>query len=95
MNPGVAGLEDCESFLTHVRTKEMIAEEYLVRHFLSIRQAVAAGGLENAYWLSGARSTAYGFINVCSDMALLRRLLESGCRDPGHLRPIKGVSWRE
>ena len=35
INPGVAGLEDCESLLTHLKTKKMIAEKYLVRHSLS------------------------------------------------------------
>ena len=32
LNPGMAGLEDCESLLTHPKTKEPVAEKYLVRH---------------------------------------------------------------
>ena len=40
MNPGVAGLEDCESLVTRLRTKKMIAEKFLARHFLVAQQAL-------------------------------------------------------
>ena len=43
MNPGVAGLGDCESLFTHLKAKRVVAEEYLVRHFLSIQQASEDG----------------------------------------------------
>ena len=33
MNPGVVGLESRESPLTHLTTKKMLAEKYLIRHF--------------------------------------------------------------
>ena len=34
LSPGMVGLEDCESLFSHLRTKKMITEKYLVRHFL-------------------------------------------------------------
>ena len=33
LNPGMVGLEDCESLFTYVNTERMIAERYLARHF--------------------------------------------------------------
>ena len=40
LSPGMVGLEDCESLFSHLRTKKMIAEKYLARHFLSIQQSL-------------------------------------------------------
>ena len=34
MNPGVVGLEGCENLYTHLETKKMVAEKFLVRHSL-------------------------------------------------------------
>ena len=56
MNPGAAGLGGCESLFTHLKTKKMIAETYLVRRFLRIQQALEGGDLENAYWLPGTET---------------------------------------
>ena len=38
--PGMVGLEDCESLLTHLRTKKPKSEKYLARRFLSIHKAL-------------------------------------------------------
>ena len=51
VNPGLAGLEFRESLVTDLMTKRLIAEEYVVRHILSIQRALEAGDLENAKWL--------------------------------------------
>ena len=95
MNPGVGGLGDCKSLFTLLKTKKMIAEKYLVRHFLSIQQALEAGELEDAYWLPGTENPADSLTKVRGEMALLLRLLESGAFFPGRLRPLKDVAWEE
>ena len=95
MNPGVAGLEFCDSLPTHLKTKKMIAEKYLVRHFLSIQQALEAGDLMNAYWLLGTENPADSLTKVQGEMAPLLRLLGSGTFSLGHLRPLMGVDWKE
>ena len=56
INPGVAGLEDCESSFTHLKAKKMAAEKYRVRHFASNQQASGEGDLGNAYWLPGRKT---------------------------------------
>ena len=48
LNPGAAGLEDCESLFAQLKTQEMIAEKYLVRRFAITQQALEEGDLENA-----------------------------------------------
>ena len=48
LNPGMAGLEDCESLFTYVKTERMIAEKYLARHFSRIQHPFVGGGLGNA-----------------------------------------------
>ena len=94
MDPGAAGLEDCESMSSHLATKEMMAEKYLVRHFSSIQQPFEAGGLGNASWLEGAENPADGLTEVRSDGVPLLRLPESGPFYPGQLRPLRGVAWQ-
>ena len=44
LSPGEAGLEDCESIFTHLKTKRAGTGEYLDRRFLGIRQSL--GGRE-------------------------------------------------
>ena len=56
----------------------MIGEKYLVRHFLSIHQALGAGEPEGAYWLPGTGNPAGGLTKVRSDVDPLPRLLEFG-----------------
>ena len=89
VNPGVAGLGGCESLFTHLKTQKMVAEKYLVRHFLSKRQSLEEGGLENASWPPGAENPADGLTKVRSGAIPLLRLLETGQFRPGHLRPLK------
>ena len=48
-NPGIMSLGDCGSLSNYLETRKMIAEKYLARHFLSIKQAAEEGDLENAY----------------------------------------------
>ena len=60
MNPGLAGVGGCGSLFTHLKTKKKVAEKYLVRHFLSIQQALRQGELRNAYWLPGTGKPADG-----------------------------------
>ena len=92
INPRVVGLEDCGSLFTLLETKKMIAEGYLVRHFLSIQHGVEAGDLGDEYQPPGTDSPADGLTRVRIDMVPLPRLLESGRFRPGQLRPPKGVA---
>ena len=95
LDPGAVGLEDCESLFTHLKTKKRVAEKFLVRHFFSIQHALGAGELEDVFWLPGTEYPADGLSKVRGDMVLLARLLESGCFNPGNLRPLKGLAWKE
>ena len=95
MNPGLAGLEDCESLFAHLETKKMITEKYPGRYFLITEQAAEEGDLDNAHWLPGSGNPADGSTKGRSDMAPFLRLLESGRFRPGSLRPLKGVAWEE
>ena len=90
-NPGLAGLEDCESLPANLKTKKMVGEKYVVRHFLGTHQALEEGDLDNA----STEVPADGLTEVRGDMVPLLRLLESGCFSPGSLRPRKGAAWRE
>ena len=94
MTPGVAGLEDCGGLFTHLQTKKMIAEKYPVRHFLRIQQALKEGDLENVCSLPGTENPAGSLTKERGDMVPLR-LLESGAFCPGHLRPLRGLAWKE
>ena len=94
-NPGLAGLEDCESLFTHLKTRRMIAEKYLVRHFSSTQQFLGEGDLDDEYWLPATGNPADGLTKVRGDVAPPSRLLESGCFGPGSLRPLKAVDWKE
>ena len=93
--PGMVGLEDCESPFYHLRNKKMITEKYLVRHFLSIQQALEDGELENVYWLPGTENPADGMTKVKSEMVPMLQLLETGQFHPGTLRPLHGVGSSE
>ena len=95
LSPGMVGLEDCESLFSHLRTKRMITEKYLVRHFLGIQQSLDHGELDNIFWLPGTENPADGMTKVKSDMPPMLRLLEHGEFHPGLLRPLKGVSSSE
>ena len=95
LSPGTAGLEDCESLFSHLRTKRMITEKYLVRHFLSIQQSLDNKELDNIYWLPGTENPADGMTKVKSEMPPMLHLLEFGEFHPGFLRPLKGVCSSE
>ena len=91
----LGGLEDCERLFTLLTTKTMIAEENLVRHFLSIQPALEEGELENAYWLPGTGNPADGPTEVRSYMVPLPRRFKTGGFRPGQLRLPKDVAWKE
>ena len=91
----MAGLADCESLLNRLRTKKMITEKYLVRHFLSIQQSFEDKELDNVYWLPGTENPADGATKVKSEVLPVLTLLESGEFHPGTLRPLRGVSSSE
>ena len=95
MNPGVAALEACESLFARPKTKKVIAEECLVRHFLITQLPSEESDLENAYWLPGTENPADCLTKVRSDVVALLRFLDSGAFCPGRLRPLKGVAWKE
>ena len=78
MGPGVGGLEDSESLLTHLKKKKITTKKYLARHFLNIQQAFGGGDLENAHWLPGTENPADRLTRVRRDMAPLLRLLGTG-----------------
>ena len=95
LSPGMVGLEDCESLFSHLRTKKMITEKYLVRHFLSIQQSLDNKELDNIYWLPGTENPADGMTKMKSEMSPMLNLLEFGEFYPGVLRPLKGVCSSE
>ena len=71
LGPGRVGSEDCDSLFTHLKTKRMIPDENLTRHFLRIQKAVGQGELENAYGLPEVENPVEGLTNVRSDMVPL------------------------
>ena len=91
----MVGLEDCESLFNHLRTKRMITEKYLVRHFLSIQQSLENKELDNIYWLPGTENPADGMTKMKSEMSPMLNLLEFGEFYPGFLRPLMGVCSSE
>ena len=95
LSPGMVGLEDCESLFSHFRTKKMITEKYLVRHFLSIQQSLENKELDNIYWLPGTGNPADGVTRMKSAMSPMLNLLEFGEFHPGVLRPLLGVGPSE
>ena len=52
--PWMAGLADCGGSSTHLQTRKMVAEEFRVRRFLSIQQALEQGDLGNIHRPPGA-----------------------------------------
>ena len=60
MSTGMAGLGDCESLFTHLRSAKTVAEKYLICHSLGTQQALGNRGLGNAYWLPGIGNPADG-----------------------------------
>ena len=68
-----------------------MTEKYLVRHFLSIQQFIEDGELGNVYWLPGVENPADGLTTPKNEMGPILSLLETGCFQPGRLRPITGL----
>ena len=87
--PGMIGLEDCESLFTHLKKSEITTEKFLVRHFLSIQQALEERELDNVFWIPGKENPADGLTKMHSEILPLLRLLESGTYNPGMMRPLK------
>ena len=95
LSPDLLGFVDCESLFSHLKKQKMIAEKFLARHFLAIQQAAESGDLANVYWVPGLENPADSLTKVKSDMVPLLRLMESGCYNPGVLRPLRGISSNE
>ena len=93
--PGMVGLEDCESLFTDIKKKQVVAETFLVRHFLAIQRTIEMDELYNAYWIPGFGSPPGGLTKLKSDLVPPLRLIESGSYSPGTLRPSNGVAFRE
>ena len=87
--------EDCESLFTYLKTEKMIAEKYLVHHFLSTQRAPEEGDLGNAYWLPESENPADRLTRLRGDMVSFLTHLESGRCYPGQLRPLTSAFWRE
>ena len=71
------------------------AEKYLARQYVGIQQPLEEGELDNGHWPPGSENPADGLTEVRSDMAPLRRLLQSGHFNSGSSRSLKGATWRE
>ena len=93
--PGMAGLGDCESLFTHRRAERATAEKLAAQHFLGIRQAFSAGGLDNAHRRPGAENPADELTKERGDMGPLLRLLLSGSFRSGAFRPRRGLAFQE
>ena len=95
LNQGLVVLGDCKIPFPQLETRKAIADKFLARRFLIAQQALEVGEQDNGYWLPGTGNPADGLTKVRSDLAPLLRLLDSGGFPPGHLRPLKGLFWRE
>ena len=73
----------------------MIAEKYLVRHFLSIQQSLEDKELDNIYWLPGTENPADGMTKMKSETSPMLNLSEFGEFHPGLLRPLLGIGSSE
>ena len=99
MNPGLVGLEDCESLSAQLKTKRMVTEKYLVCHFLRIQQALEEGDLENIYWLPGTENPAAGLTEVRCGMAPSSSIIGigrifSGAPSPSDGHRLEGLGGR-
>ena len=92
LRPGMAGFEDREGLSTHLRNKKVATEKFLVRRCLATKQAFKLKELGNVYWTPGFGNPAAGLTKIKGDLAPLLRLLVSGSRNPGTLRPVRGAA---
>ena len=90
--PGTAGLEDCESLFTYLKKKKVLAGKFSVRHFAALQQAILVQELGNVYWRRKKATPSSSLLPL-----LLPRLrpMESGTYNPGYLRLLKGLAFRE
>ena len=78
-------MEDCESLSARLKTKKLITEKFLVRHFLAVQQAIEIQGLGNVCWIPGRGDPADGLTKLHSEIVPLLRLMESG--------PLNGAAF--
>ena len=78
LDPRTVGSEDCESLFAHLKTKKLIAEKNLARHFQSNQETLEQGELGNVYWSPGTENPTNGLTKVRSDAVPPLRILESG-----------------
>ena len=55
LSPGLVGLGDCGSLLTHSKTERMIGETNVARNFLPVKQASDSRDFNSVYWLPATR----------------------------------------
>ena len=89
------GLEDSEGLFTHLKKNKLITEKFSARHFLAMQQAIDIQGLRNVYWIPAREDPADGLTKLRREVPPLLRLMETGAYNPGYLRPLKGVAFRE
>ena len=75
LSPSIVGIADCDSLFTHLKDKKIITENFSVRRFLAIQQALGPQGSDNVPWLPGLGNPAGGLTKTKNDMAPLPRLL--------------------
>ena len=88
-------LIDCESSLPYLRTWCLGAANFLTRHFRSISDALASGGIGNVAWAPGAENSADGLTKVTSETGPLLIPLETGAYRPGRLKQLRDVPFLE
>ena len=93
--PGMVGLEDCESLSARLKKTKVIPEKSSSRHFLATQQAIEIQELDNAYWIPGRENPADALTELKSALLPILRLAESGTRNPGYLRPLQGLAFRD
>ena len=65
------------------------------RNFLAIQQDSEIQELGNAYWILGRGNPADGLTKLRGDLLPLLRPMEPGSYNPGNLRLLQGVAFRE
>ena len=88
----MVGFGDFESLYARLRNEKAIAEKFLVRRFLAIRQAMELKELGNVYRIPGPGNPADELTQLKSDLAPIMRALESGSYNPCTLRRLCGVA---
>ena len=68
LSQGLAGHDDCESLLTHLKNRQIATEKFSVRRFPAIQQVLETQELGNVYWHPGLEYPADGLAKTKSDI---------------------------